>query len=374
MRIALVSLCIQTSLSYGVGSVVGKPSRGPGSFLNGLSSMNGESLTARRSAVLPAWRDGATAVLWVLAIVPQAFGFWLVAGDIAGVTAAQRPTLLVASMLTMGLATLAQVVARLPHPALRGARGRLPRRDRRRGRRRARPRRHHRRPADRRSRRRRAGPAALRPAAGARSSRPLAAMVFVLVVTVAVLPATVQRAVASTSGPPPGNGGRLAGVGGRHRLSRWRWDAIRECGRTRCWARWWPAPGSSSPRRRARRDGRRRDRAARAAALGRAGDLRRRRGARSWSRRCSSPSTRSPRSASSPTALGRRACRRRRAARAAGPRRRHRAPAPCWATSWAPSPGSTRVPIVALLGNRRRRALALAAVVIMAPRASCSRS
>ena len=49
------------------------------------------------------------AVLWVLAIVPQAFGFWLVAGDVAGVAAGQRRTFLLAGLLTLALATLAQV-------------------------------------------------------------------------------------------------------------------------------------------------------------------------------------------------------------------------------------------------------------------------
>src|SRR3954468_467900 len=49
------------------------------------------------------------AVLWVLAIVPQAFGFWLVAGDVAGVAADQRRTFLLAGLLTLALATLAQV-------------------------------------------------------------------------------------------------------------------------------------------------------------------------------------------------------------------------------------------------------------------------
>jgi xanthine/uracil permease len=53
--------------------------------------------------------DLRTAVLWVLAIVPSAFGFWLVAGDVAGVEPGRRPEFLLAALLTLGLATLAQV-------------------------------------------------------------------------------------------------------------------------------------------------------------------------------------------------------------------------------------------------------------------------
>ena len=53
--------------------------------------------------------DARIAVLWVLAIVPQAFGFWLVAGDVAGVAADERRTFLLAGLLTLALATLAQV-------------------------------------------------------------------------------------------------------------------------------------------------------------------------------------------------------------------------------------------------------------------------
>lgn len=55
--------------------------------------------------------DLRVAVLWVLAVVPQAFGFWLVAGDVAGIGPGQRRAFLLAAMLTLGIATLAQVTA-----------------------------------------------------------------------------------------------------------------------------------------------------------------------------------------------------------------------------------------------------------------------
>ncbi len=55
--------------------------------------------------------DVRVAALWVLAIVPQAFGFWLVAGDVAGVTEPQTRAFLLAAMLTLGIATLAQVAS-----------------------------------------------------------------------------------------------------------------------------------------------------------------------------------------------------------------------------------------------------------------------
>ena len=55
--------------------------------------------------------DLRIAVLWVLAVVPQAFGFWLVAGDVAGIGPGQRRAFLLAAMLTLGMATLAQVTA-----------------------------------------------------------------------------------------------------------------------------------------------------------------------------------------------------------------------------------------------------------------------
>jgi len=53
--------------------------------------------------------DLRNAVLWVLAIVPSAFGFWLVAGDVVGVPPGRRAEFLLAALLTLGLATIAQV-------------------------------------------------------------------------------------------------------------------------------------------------------------------------------------------------------------------------------------------------------------------------
>lgn len=55
--------------------------------------------------------DLIAAGLWVVAVVPQAFGFWLVAGDIAGVAPDRTRTLVLAALLTLAFATLAQVVA-----------------------------------------------------------------------------------------------------------------------------------------------------------------------------------------------------------------------------------------------------------------------
>jgi xanthine/uracil permease len=64
----------------------------------------------------PLLRDLAAALMWFVVIVPPSFGFWLVAGDLAGVPDSSRQTLILASLLCMGIATLAQVKAghRLP--------------------------------------------------------------------------------------------------------------------------------------------------------------------------------------------------------------------------------------------------------------------
>lgn len=56
-------------------------------------------------------RDVVTAGLWVLAVVPQAFGFWLVTGDVLGVADADQKTLVLAALLGLGVATIVQVVA-----------------------------------------------------------------------------------------------------------------------------------------------------------------------------------------------------------------------------------------------------------------------
>ncbi|UGS39121.1 hypothetical protein DSM104329_05553 [Capillimicrobium parvum] len=154
-------------------------------------------------APAPGLGDVVAAVLWVVAVIPSAFGFWLVAGDLANVPAADTRTLVFSAMFTLGLATLAQVAA--------GYRGLLYE-----------------------------GPSAAYLAAivvitagghglagvtgglivaGAaivalsllRFDRllrplmtPLTGMVFVLVVCVAVIPATAERAVAASSAHPLG--------------------------------------------------------------------------------------------------------------------------------------------------------------------------
>ena len=70
-------------------------------------------------------QDLVAAGFWVLAIVPQAFGFWLVAGSLAGVTSADADTLLVGSLLTLALATLPQVRSATGCPCTRGPRARI---------------------------------------------------------------------------------------------------------------------------------------------------------------------------------------------------------------------------------------------------------
>ncbi len=153
----------------------------------------------------PRPRDLVSAVLWLVAIVPSAFGFWLVAGDLAGVARSDTRTLVFASMLTLGLATLAQVAAgyralMYEGPAaaylaaivvvtagghgLAGITGGLM-----------------------------VAGVAVVVLGLVRFDRlllalltPLASLVFVLVVGVAVIPATVQRAVESSSAHPLGTG------------------------------------------------------------------------------------------------------------------------------------------------------------------------
>jgi xanthine/uracil permease len=58
--------------------------------------------------------------MWIVVIVPPSFGFWLVAGDLAGVPEAQRQTLILASLLGLGLATVIQVVAGYRMPIFEG--------------------------------------------------------------------------------------------------------------------------------------------------------------------------------------------------------------------------------------------------------------
>lgn len=140
----------------------------------------------------------------MLAIVPQAFGFWLVAGSTAGVHGPEQTrTFLIAAMLMLGAATLAQVVAGYRIMLYEG-------------------------PAS-------AYLAAVIVAAGAghglaaidggllvagaltallgllgldrlirRYFTPLTGMIFVLVVTVAVVPTTLERAFATSDAHPVG--------------------------------------------------------------------------------------------------------------------------------------------------------------------------
>lgn len=65
-------------------------------------------------------RDAGSALLWVVMIVPPAFGFWLVAGDLAGVPAGDRQTLIVGSLVGLGLATLVQVLVGYRMPVFEG--------------------------------------------------------------------------------------------------------------------------------------------------------------------------------------------------------------------------------------------------------------
>lgn len=142
------------------------------------------------------------ALLWMAAVVPAAMGFWLVAGSLAGVAQSQLSTLVAASLLGLGIATLLQVAFgfRLPmyegpaaaylaaitvvtaegHYSLGAITGGLIA----------------------------AGAfVALLGAVGAdrliaKAFTPLVADVFVLTVTSALIPATVERAVGATHGLP----------------------------------------------------------------------------------------------------------------------------------------------------------------------------
>jgi signal transduction histidine kinase len=70
-----------------------------------------------RERRLGGWRrDAIAALLWIAGIVPAAMGFWLVAGSLAGVPQQQVHTLVAASFLSLALATLLQVAVgyRLP--------------------------------------------------------------------------------------------------------------------------------------------------------------------------------------------------------------------------------------------------------------------
>jgi xanthine/uracil permease len=67
--------------------------------------------------------DLVGALLWFVVIVPPAFGFWLVAGDLVGVEPGDYRILLTASMLAVGIATLLQVTAGYLLPVYEGPAG-----------------------------------------------------------------------------------------------------------------------------------------------------------------------------------------------------------------------------------------------------------
>ncbi|QLQ09746.1 MAG: purine/pyrimidine permease [Nocardioidaceae bacterium] len=67
--------------------------------------------------------DLRDAVMWLVATVPAAFGFWVIAGELAGVQSGIVPSLLGASLAAMGLATLVQVVAGYRLPLFEGPAG-----------------------------------------------------------------------------------------------------------------------------------------------------------------------------------------------------------------------------------------------------------
>jgi xanthine/uracil permease len=147
-------------------------------------------------------RDAVVAALWTVAVVPAAMGFWRVAGSLAGVPPGQVPTLVAASLLALGVATLLQVALGFRLPIYEG-------------------------PAA-------AYLAAITVVAAegqhslgaitggllaagsfvallgvlgadrliAKAFTPLVANVFVLTVTLALIPASVQRAVGATGGLP----------------------------------------------------------------------------------------------------------------------------------------------------------------------------
>jgi xanthine/uracil permease len=147
-------------------------------------------------------RDAMAAVLWMVAIVPAAMGFWLVAGSLAGVAPAQVPTLVAASLLGLAIGTLLQVAFGFRLPMYEGpaaaylaaitvvaAEGR------------------HDLAAITGGLMAAGAFVALLGVLGAdrviaKAFTPLVANVFVLTVTLAVLPATVQRALGATRGLP----------------------------------------------------------------------------------------------------------------------------------------------------------------------------
>jgi xanthine/uracil permease len=64
--------------------------------------------------------DVVAAGLWVVLLVPPSMGFWIVAGDLAGISGSGQRQLILASLLGLGLATLAQAVAGYRLPVFEG--------------------------------------------------------------------------------------------------------------------------------------------------------------------------------------------------------------------------------------------------------------
>lgn len=64
--------------------------------------------------------DFVAAGLWVVLLVPPSIGFWVVAGDLAGVGPSDQRRLILASLLALGVATLAQSLAGYRLPVFEG--------------------------------------------------------------------------------------------------------------------------------------------------------------------------------------------------------------------------------------------------------------
>ena len=155
------------ALWYGPSGTDGKRHGLSSPGLSTKESTHRAALAGRTASLRPTGRDLSTAVLWVLAIVPPAFGFWLVAGDVAGVHARQARTFVLGGDAHDGPRDPRPGRRRPPDHPLRGAGLGLPGRGHRRGRRRPRARRDRGRPDHRRRAGRPARRDALRPPAAA---------------------------------------------------------------------------------------------------------------------------------------------------------------------------------------------------------------